>query len=133
MAAQGSLAAQKVWGPGFVWVTQAVAICQSSAAPPFPGHHAPSPHAVPPLEPQGKTFTLAGATIDPKSPVPWVIGALLLVGGGVWLWREGRRVRAAWDAVMEEIKAAAVKARAATPAGAGVIARIYNEGIEDRI
>ena len=59
---------------------------------------------------QGKTFMLAGATIDPKSPVPWAIGALLLGGGGLWLWREGRRVRAAWDAVMEEIKAAAARA-----------------------
>jgi branched-chain amino acid transport system permease protein len=58
---------------------------------------------------QGKTFVLAGATIDPKSPVPWAIGALLLGGGGLWLWGEGRRVRAAWDAVMEEIKAAAAR------------------------
>ena len=38
---------------------------------------------------QGKTFMLAGATIDPKSAVPWAIGALLLGGGGLWLWREG--------------------------------------------
>ena len=52
---------------------------------------------------------LAGATIDPKSPVPWAIGALLLGGGGLWLWREGRRARGAWDAVMEEIKAAAAR------------------------
>ena len=58
---------------------------------------------------QGKTFVLAGATIDPKSPVPWAIGALLLGGGGLWLWREARHVRAAWDAVMEEIKAAAAR------------------------
>jgi branched-chain amino acid transport system permease protein len=58
---------------------------------------------------QGKTFMLAGATIDPKSAVPWAIGALLLGGGGLWLWREGHRARAAWDAVMEEIKAAAAR------------------------
>jgi branched-chain amino acid transport system permease protein len=59
---------------------------------------------------QGKTFTLAHTTIDPRSAAPWLIGALLLVGGGAWLWREGGRVRAAWDAVMEEIKAAAARA-----------------------
>ena len=58
---------------------------------------------------QGKTFTLARATIDPTSAQPWAIGALLLGGGGLWLWHEGRRVRAAWDAVMEEIKAAAAR------------------------
>src|SRR4029453_10549725 len=58
---------------------------------------------------QGKTFMLAGATIDQKSAWPWAIGALLLGGGGLWLWREGRRARAAWDAVMEEIKAAAAR------------------------
>jgi hypothetical protein len=59
---------------------------------------------------QGKTFVLAGTTIDPKSAVPWAIGALLLGGGGLWLWHEGRRARAVWDAVMEEIKAAAARA-----------------------
>ena len=33
----------------------------------------------------------------------------MLGGGGLWLWREGRRARTAWDAVMEEIKAAAAR------------------------
>ena len=55
---------------------------------------------------QGKSFTLSGFTIDPQSVRPWLIGAVLLVGGGLVLWREGRRFRAAWEAVMEEIKAA---------------------------
>ena len=58
---------------------------------------------------QGKTFTLVHTTIDPKSPAPWLIGALLLGAGGFWLWREGRRVRATWDAVMEEVKATAAR------------------------
>jgi hypothetical protein len=55
------------------------------------------------------SLLLAGATIDPKSVVPWAIGALLLGGGGLWLWREARHVRAAWDSVMEEIKASAAR------------------------
>ena len=55
---------------------------------------------------QGKSFKLSGLTIDPQQPKPWLIGALLLGVGGLVLWREGRRFRGAWEAVMEEIKAA---------------------------
>ena len=55
---------------------------------------------------QGKSFKLSGVTIDPQHPKPWLIGALFLVVGGLVLWREGRRFRAAWEAVMEEIKGA---------------------------
>jgi branched-chain amino acid transport system permease protein len=55
---------------------------------------------------QGKSFKLSGFTIDPQSLKPWLLGALLLIAGGLVLWREGGRFRTAWEAVMEEIKAA---------------------------
>ncbi len=59
---------------------------------------------------QGKSFTLSGVTIDPQRLEPWVAGALLLAAGGLWLWREGRRFHAVWEALMEEIKSAAERA-----------------------
>ena len=59
---------------------------------------------------QGKSFRLAGLTIDPRSAGPWGAGAALLIVGGLWLWREGRRFRAAWEAVIEAIKAASGRA-----------------------
>ena len=55
---------------------------------------------------QGKSFKLGALTIDPQRPTGWLIGAGLLAVGALVLWREGRRFRAAWEAVMEEIKAA---------------------------
>ena len=55
---------------------------------------------------QGKAFTLGHLTIDPQTATPWMIGALLLVGGGLWLSAEGRRLRAVWERVLDEIKAA---------------------------
>jgi len=56
---------------------------------------------------QGKSFTVSGVTIDPLRAGPWLAGALLLAVGAPWLWREGRRFRGAWEALMESIKAAA--------------------------
>ena len=38
------------------------------------------------------TSSSAASPIDPKSAMPWVVGALLPGGGGLWLRREGRRV-----------------------------------------
>jgi len=55
---------------------------------------------------QGKSFTLGALTIDPQRPTGWLVGAVLLAAGAGALWREGRRFRTAWEAVMEEIKAA---------------------------
>ena len=55
---------------------------------------------------QGKTFKLGQVTIDPHAGLPWVVGALLLAVGGAWLWREGGRLAAAWDAIGDEIAAA---------------------------
>jgi branched-chain amino acid transport system permease protein len=59
---------------------------------------------------QGKSFTLSGFTIDPRRPAPWLIGAILLVSGGLGLWREGRRFRAVWERLSEEIKAGSPRA-----------------------
>jgi branched-chain amino acid transport system permease protein len=52
---------------------------------------------------QGKTFTLRGLTLDPRTAAPWIVGAVLLVGGGLWLWRQGRRVRLMWETLAEDI------------------------------
>jgi branched-chain amino acid transport system permease protein len=55
---------------------------------------------------QGKSFQLSRFTIDPQHPGGWIVGVLLLGVGGLLLWREGRRFRAAWETLVEEIKAA---------------------------
>lgn len=54
---------------------------------------------------QGKSLTLSGMTIDPRSGTPWLTALLLLGAGGLWLRHEMRRFGAAWGAVAEEIKA----------------------------
>lgn len=54
---------------------------------------------------QGKSFRLGRLVIDPQRRGPWLAGALLLVGGGLWLRRAGRAFGAAWAALSEEIKA----------------------------
>ena len=59
---------------------------------------------------QGKAFKLSQLTIDPQTREPWVIAALLLVGGGLWLWRGGRAFRAVWEGLIEEIKTAGARA-----------------------
>jgi branched-chain amino acid transport system permease protein len=53
---------------------------------------------------QGKSLTLSGISVHPRRPEPWLFGALLLAGGGVWLWRAGRRVHRVWESLMEDIK-----------------------------
>ena len=54
---------------------------------------------------QGKSLTLSGVTVNPRSGTPWIAAALLLATGGLWLRVEMRRIGAAWAAVTEEIKA----------------------------
>jgi branched-chain amino acid transport system permease protein len=56
---------------------------------------------------QGKSFSVSGMTIDPQRLGPWLAGALMLAVGAAWLWREARRFRATWEALMEHIKGAA--------------------------
>jgi branched-chain amino acid transport system permease protein len=53
---------------------------------------------------QGKQFQLSRLTVDPGSPTPWAGGAILLVAGGLWLWRAGRRCRAVWEVLAEETR-----------------------------
>jgi branched-chain amino acid transport system permease protein len=56
---------------------------------------------------QGRSFTLSGMTIDPQRAGPWLAGTLMLAVGAPWLWREARRLRAAWEVLMEDIKGVA--------------------------
>ena len=44
-------------------------------------------------------------TVDPRSALPWLVGAAALVGGGLWLWWASRGFHAAWTRLMDEIKA----------------------------
>jgi branched-chain amino acid transport system permease protein len=55
---------------------------------------------------QGKSFTVATVTIDPRGAPPWTAAGLLLAGGGLWLRHAIRGFAAAWHAVTEEVKLA---------------------------
>jgi branched-chain amino acid transport system permease protein len=59
---------------------------------------------------QGKSLTLSGVTVNPRSGTPWIAAALLLAGGGLWMRVEARRTAAVWGAVTEEIKATGTRA-----------------------
>jgi len=59
---------------------------------------------------QGKSFTLSRVTIEPHTPLPWAVAAVLLVGGGLWLRHAAGRFALAWHAVVDEIKAAGMRA-----------------------
>ena len=55
---------------------------------------------------QNKSLTIGGYAVDPHSATPWLVGALALVIGGLWLRREARVFRVRWDALIEDAKAA---------------------------
>ncbi len=59
---------------------------------------------------QGKSFTLSRVTIEPRTPLPWAVAAVLLVGGGLWLRHAAGGFALAWHAVVDEIKAAGMRA-----------------------
>jgi branched-chain amino acid transport system permease protein len=59
---------------------------------------------------QGKTFTLSRVTIEPRTPLPWAVAAVLLVGGGLWLRQAAGGFAGAWHALVDEIKAAGMRA-----------------------
>jgi branched-chain amino acid transport system permease protein len=59
---------------------------------------------------QGKSFTLGRVTIEPRTPLPWAVAAVLLIGGGLWLRHAVRGFAAAWHAVVDEIKALGMRA-----------------------
>ena len=54
---------------------------------------------------QGKAFKIGFHAVDPATPFPWVLGAIALLGGGLWLGLEARFFRARWDALMADAKA----------------------------
>ena len=56
---------------------------------------------------QGRHLVLFGHPITVTSPVPWAISVVLLLAGGVWLWREVLGFRDVWDALTTELKDAA--------------------------
>ena len=59
---------------------------------------------------QGKSFTLGHVTIEPHTPLPWAVAAVLLIGCGLWLRHAVRGFAAAWQAVVDEIKALGMRA-----------------------
>ena len=53
---------------------------------------------------QNKKFQVGSLLIDTASPVPWAIGALALLLGGLWLRHEAKGFQRVWDSTMEDIK-----------------------------
>jgi branched-chain amino acid transport system permease protein len=56
---------------------------------------------------QGKTLVLFGHTIDVNTAPPWIVAAICLVGGGVWLRLEGRAFHRVWDTLTADLKSPA--------------------------
>jgi branched-chain amino acid transport system permease protein len=54
---------------------------------------------------QGKAFKLGSHVVDTHSPLVWVLGAVALLGGGLWLRLESRAFRARWDVLIADAKA----------------------------
>lgn len=44
-----------------------------------------------------------GIAFDSVSPLPWIVGAVLLLGGGALLLRAARQVGERWDAALQEL------------------------------
>ena len=53
---------------------------------------------------QGKTLVLGGNKIDVHATMPWLLSAISLVAGGMWLRIEARSFRRAWDELTADIK-----------------------------
>jgi branched-chain amino acid transport system permease protein len=58
---------------------------------------------------QGKQFQLSRLTVDPGSPLPWIVGGAFLLVGGLGLWRAGQRCRAVWEELVEAAKVAGAR------------------------
>ncbi len=54
---------------------------------------------------QGKTLVLFGRTIDVNTAAPWIVAAICLIGGGMWLRLEGRAFHRVWDTLTADLKA----------------------------
>jgi branched-chain amino acid transport system permease protein len=59
---------------------------------------------------QGKTLVLFGQKIDVHATLPWLVAAVLLLGGVCWFRIEARLFRRVWDGLMIELKPAGVSA-----------------------
>jgi branched-chain amino acid transport system permease protein len=57
-------------------------------------------------EAAGRKLVLFGGSIDVHQATPWIVAAVCLLGGGVWLRREGRAFHRAWEAITADLKAA---------------------------
>ena len=55
-------------------------------------------------EAQGKHLVLFGETIQVWTPQPWIVTAILLIGGGIWLRRECRAFARIWDDLNADLK-----------------------------
>jgi branched-chain amino acid transport system permease protein len=53
---------------------------------------------------QGKKLMFFGSPIDVSAMQPWLIAAALLIGGGLWLWRETIAFRRTWDLLNDDLK-----------------------------
>lgn len=55
-------------------------------------------------EAQGKSLVLFGTTIHARTFEPWLVTAVLLIGGGSWLRREIRIFGRVWDSLTADLK-----------------------------
>ena len=55
-------------------------------------------------EAQGKTLVLFGETIHARTLEPWLVTAVLLIGGGYWLRLEIRAFSRVWDDLTADLK-----------------------------
>lgn len=55
---------------------------------------------------QGKHLTLFGSVLDVTSPWPWLVTTVLLLFGGLWLWREAAWFRGVWLSLTADLKPA---------------------------
>jgi branched-chain amino acid transport system permease protein len=55
---------------------------------------------------EGKHLTLFGHAIDVRSAIPWLIAAVCLVAGGIWLAAESWMFKRVWSSLMESARKA---------------------------
>jgi len=55
-------------------------------------------------EAQGKHLVLFGATIHARTVAPWLVTAILLIGGGYWLRREIHAFARVWEDLTADLK-----------------------------
>ena len=60
---------------------------------------------------QGKKFKLGALEIDPTTLPPWLLGAVALVAGGLWLRHEAGRFSQIWNQLLEQARAGVAAAR----------------------